>query len=40
LMVAGGALMLLFGSRETSDAWVDGPDATTYLSLGWSGDGK
>ena len=23
LMVAGGALMLLFGSRETSDAWVD-----------------
>jgi hypothetical protein len=24
LMVATGALMLLFGSRETSDAWVDG----------------
>jgi hypothetical protein len=23
LMVAGGALMLIFGSRETSDAWVD-----------------
>jgi Rhodopirellula transposase DDE domain len=23
LMVAGGALMLLFGSRETSDAWAD-----------------
>jgi hypothetical protein len=23
LMVATGALMLLFGSRETSDAWVD-----------------
>jgi hypothetical protein len=23
LMVASGALMLLFGSRETSDAWVD-----------------
>ena len=23
LMVAGGALMLLFGSHETSDAWVD-----------------
>jgi len=23
LMVAGGALMLVFGSRETSDAWVD-----------------
>jgi hypothetical protein len=22
-MVAGGALMLLFGSRETSDAWAD-----------------
>ncbi len=22
-MVATGALMLLFGSRETSDAWVD-----------------
>ncbi len=24
LMVATGALMLLFGARETSDAWVDG----------------
>src|SRR5512135_70971 len=23
LMLASGALMLLFGSRETSDAWVD-----------------
>ena len=23
LMVATGALMLLFGSHETSDAWVD-----------------
>ncbi len=23
LTVAGGALMLIFGSRETSDAWVD-----------------
>ena len=23
LMVASGALMLLFGSHETSDAWVD-----------------
>ena len=23
LMVAAGALMLVFGSRETSDAWVD-----------------
>jgi hypothetical protein len=23
LMVASGALMLLFGSRETSDAWAD-----------------
>jgi Rhodopirellula transposase DDE domain len=23
LMVASGALMLLFGARETSDAWVD-----------------
>jgi hypothetical protein len=23
LMVAGGALMLIFGSRETSDAWAD-----------------
>jgi hypothetical protein len=23
LMVASGALMLIFGSRETSDAWVD-----------------
>ena len=23
LMVASGALMLVFGSRETSDAWVD-----------------
>jgi Rhodopirellula transposase DDE domain len=23
LMVAGGALMLLFGTRETSDAWAD-----------------
>ena len=23
LMVAGGALMLIFGSHETSDAWVD-----------------
>jgi len=23
LMVASGALMLVFGSQETSDAWVD-----------------
>jgi Rhodopirellula transposase DDE domain len=23
LMVASGTLMLLFGTRETSDAWVD-----------------
>jgi len=23
LMVASGALMLIFGSRETSDTWVD-----------------
>ena len=23
LIIASGALMLLFGSRETSDAWVD-----------------
>ena len=29
LMVATGALMLLFGSRETSDAWVD------VLQLWW-----
>src|SRR5438105_568244 len=29
LMVATGALMLLFGSRETSDAWVDA------LQMGW-----
>jgi len=29
LMVASGALMLLFGSRETSDAWVDA------LTLWW-----
>ena len=29
LMVAGGALMLLFGSRETSDAWADA------LTLWW-----
>ena len=30
LMVAGGALMLLFGSHETSDAWVDA------LRMWWS----
>jgi hypothetical protein len=29
LMLASGALMLLFGSRETSDAWVDA------LSMWW-----
>ena len=29
LMVASGALMLLFGSRETSDAWADA------LSMWW-----
>ena len=29
LIVATGALMLLFGSRETSDAWVDA------LQMGW-----
>jgi hypothetical protein len=29
LMVATGALMLLFGSHETSDAWVDA------LQMGW-----
>ena len=29
LMVATGALMLIFGSRETSDAWADA------LTLWW-----
>ena len=28
LMVATGALMLLFGSHETSDAWVDAPQGS------------